>query len=105
MNIRAAELFLADNLAGRGFNEGRSPEINCALVLDDDRLVGHRWNVRATRCTKAHDHGNLRYALRRHIRLVEENASEMLTVGEDIFLLGKEGSAGIDKVKTWKVIL
>src|SRR5258708_31815484 len=46
--------------------------------LDDDALVRHRRDIGAARRARAHDHGDLRNALRRHRRLVVEDAAEML---------------------------
>src|SRR4051812_41446847 len=47
MEIAAAEIFGADYLADRGFDQLRPAEKNRALPLDDDGLVAHRRHVSA----------------------------------------------------------
>ena len=59
---------------------------NC--VAYDDILVRHRWHVRAACGARAEDDGELRDCRGRHARLVEEDAAEVLSVGEDLIRAG-----------------
>ena len=52
------------------------------LFLDDDALVGHGGDVGAPSRAGSHDYGNLSDALGGHVGLVEEDAAEMISVGE-----------------------
>src|SRR4029079_18817694 len=57
--------------------QGRAAEKDRPLVADDDALVAHRRDVGAAGGAAPHHAGDLRDALRRHLRLVEEDAAEM----------------------------
>ena len=61
-------------------------------------LVAHRRDVGAARRAGAHHRGQLRDPLRRHRRLVEEDAAEALAVGEDLVLHRQVGAARVDQV-------
>ena len=73
--------------------------------FDDDGFVGHRRHVGAARCARAHHHGDLRDALRRHARLVVEDAPEMLAVGEHLVLVRQVGAAGIHQIEAGQPVL
>ena len=105
VHVGAAELLGADDLAGRRLDQRRTGQEYRPLVLDDDRLVGHRRHVRAARGARAHDHRDLRNAFRRHRRLVEEDAPEVIAVGEDVGLVGKVRPARVDQVDARQVVL
>ena len=98
VQIAAAEVLGADRLAGRGFDQRRAAEEDRALVLDDDRLVGHRRHIGAAGRAGAHHHRDLRDARRRHARLIVEDAAEMLAVGKHLGLMRQIGAAGIDEI-------
>ena len=105
VDVGAAELFGRDVLAGRRLHEGRAAEEDGARALDDDRLVGHRRHVGAAGRARAHDHRYLRDARRREPRLVEEDAPEVLAVGEHLRLHGEVGASGIDEVDARQPVL
>ncbi len=86
MDIGSAELFRGDFFAGGGLHERRTAEKDRPRPLDDDRLVGHRGHVGAAGRAGAHDHGDLRDALRGHAGLIEEDPSEVIAIGEDLGL-------------------
>ena len=98
MDVAAAEVLGRDDLPGRGLHQGRAAEEDRALVLDDDRLVGHRRDVGAAGGAGAHDAGDLRDAAARQVGLVEEDPAEVLAVGEHLVLHRQEGAAGVDEV-------
>ena len=105
VDVGAAQLLGRHDLAGRRLHERRTAEEDRPLLLDDDRLVGHRRDVRSAGRARAHHHGDLRNALRRHRRLVVEDAAEVIAVGKHVDLVGQVGAAGIDEVDARQVVL
>lgn len=92
MEVGTAELLGGYAFAGGGLHEGRATKENCATFLDHDDLVGHGWYIGAASCAGTHDNSDLGDALGRHASLVVENVTEVVLVGEDILLLGKEST-------------
>ncbi len=105
VHIGAAEFLGGHFLAGRGFHQRRAAEEDRAGALDDHRLVRHRRDVRTARGARSHDGGNLGDPLGRHARLVEEDAAEVLAVGEHVGLQRQEGASGVDQVDAGQAIL
>ena len=99
VDLSPAQLLGGDFLAGRGLHQRRAAEKDGALAAHDDRLVRHRGHVGAARGAGAHDRGDLRDALGRHLRLIEEDAAEMLAVGKHLVLVRQVGAAGIDQIE------
>ena len=104
MQSTAAELFSCDDFTGCGLHQRRAAQEDCALFVDDDRFVSHRRNVGTTGGTGAHDGGQLRNAGSGQGRLVVEDAAEVLTVREDIVLVGQVGAAGVHQVDAGKLV-
>lgn len=75
------------------------------LTLDDDVLVRHGGHVGATGRAGAHHDGDLRNALRGHVRLVVEDASKVVAVGEHLVLQRQEGAATVHQVDTGQAVL
>ncbi len=98
MHVPAAQLLGRDDLAGGRLHQRRAAQEDRALVLDDDRLVGHRGHVGAAGGARAHHRGHLRDALRGERGLVEEDPAEVVAVGEDLVLQRQERAAGVDQV-------
>ncbi len=98
MHVAAAELLGGDLLARRGLHQRRAAEEDRALLAHDHGLVAHRRHVGAARGAGAHDRADLRDPARGHRRLVEEDAAEVLAVGEDLVLHRQERAAGVDEV-------
>ena len=105
VNVRAAELLGRDVYSGRRLHQRRPTDEDRALAFDDDRLIAHRGNVRASRRARAHDQSELWDRGRGKARLVVEDAPEMLPVGEDLILPGQERAARIDKVEAGQPVL
>ena len=105
VHVGAAELFGRDFLAGRRFHERRPAQEDRPGALDDDRFVGHRRHVGAARRARSHDDGDLRNPLGRHARLVEEDAAEVIAIGEHLRLQRQERAAGIDQVDAGQAVL
>ena len=105
MDVGAAEILGAHDLADRGLHQRRAGEEDRALLAHDHRLVAHRRHIGAARGARAHDHGDLRDALRRHVGLVVEDAAEMVLVGEHLRPLRQVGAAGIDQIDAGKPVL
>jgi hypothetical protein len=87
------------------FTSGGPAEEDRALVAHDHGLVAHRRYVGAAGGGRAEHRGNLRNAGRAHGRLVEEDPSEVLAVGEHLVLLGQDRAAGVDEIDAGQPIL
>ncbi len=105
VHVRAAELLRADLLPGRGLHERRPADEDRSGAAYDDRLVAHRRHVRAARGTRAHHGRDLRYAGGGEVRLVEEDAPEVLPVREDLGLEREKRAAGVDEVDAREPVL
>ena len=105
MHIRAAQLFRAHHLAGRGLHQRRASEEDCALIFDDHGLVAHGRHIGPARRATAHHHGNLGDTLRRHIGLIVEDAAEMIPVGKHLVLIGQVRTAGIHQIDAGQAVL
>ncbi len=70
------------------------------LIAHDHRLVRHGGHIGPTRRAAAHDARDLRNALRRHLRLIVEDAPEMLAIGKYVGLIGQVRTAAIDQIDT-----
>lgn len=98
VHLAAAEVLVADDLTGGGLNQRRTRQEDVALLLDNDALVAHGGDVRATGRARAHDDGDLRNALRAHAGLVIEDATKVVAVGEDVSLVRQVGATAVDEV-------
>ena len=105
VHVGAAEVLGADLFACGGLHERRTAEKDRAGALDDDRLVRHRRHVGAAGGARAHDDRDLRDALGRHARLVEEDAAEVLAIGEHLRLQRQEGAARVHEVHAGQTVL
>ena len=105
MHVGAAEFFGGHHLAGRGLHQRRAAEEDRALVAHDDALVRHGRHIGAARGAGAHHDGDLRNALRGHLRLVVEDAAKMPLVRKDLVLQRQEGAAGIHHVDAGQIVL
>ena len=105
VHVAAAERLGVDALAGRGLHQRRAAEEDRALLAHDDRLVAHRRHVGAARRARAHHDRELRDAARRHLRLVVEDAAEVLAVGEHVVLPRQERAARVDQVDARQAVL
>jgi hypothetical protein len=105
MHVGATQLLSSDLLAGRGLHQRRPGQEDCAVAAHDHGLVAHRRDVRAACRTGAHHRRNLRDALGRHLRLVVEDAPEVVAVGEDVGLERQEGAAGVHEIDAGQAVL
>ncbi len=104
VDIRPAQIFCADIFTCRGFDERRSAEEDRARAFDDDGFVAHRRDVRAARRATAHHRRDLRNLFGGHARLVVEDATEVIEVGEDLVLKRQKCPARIDEIQAGQVI-
>ena len=93
VNLGAAELLRANLFAGRCLDEGGAAEEDRTRPLYYDYLVAHRRHVRSPGRATPHHRGDLGYAPGAHLRLVVEDAPEVLPVGEDLVLQWQERAA------------
>ena len=105
MHVGAAKILRADDFACCGLHQRRAAEEDRALLAHDDRFVAHGRHIGAARGARAHHRGDLRDALRRQVGLVEEDAAEMIAIGEDLVLHRQERAAGIDQVDARQPVL
>src|ERR1051325_8936590 len=105
MHARAAERFVVDLLTDRRFYKCTAGEEYMPGAFDDHCFVRHDRQIRATGNAWSHDGRNLYDALRRHYRIVAEDAAEVLLVGENIVLHWQEHTGAIDQINNWQVIL
>ena len=105
VDVAAAEVLGADDLAGSGLDQGRTTEEDRALFADDHGFIRHRRDVGAAGGAGAHHGADLGDAALREVGLVVEDAAEVVAVGEDLVLLGQEGAAGVDQVDAGQMIL
>ena len=105
VHLGAAELLRRHHLAGRGLHQRRAAEKDRAGALHDDRLVAHRGHVGAARGARPHHQRHLRDPLRRELRLVVEDAAEVLAIGKDLVLERQEGAAGVDEIEARQPVL
>ena len=82
VHVAAAERLVVDVLADRSLHERRPGEIDRALVLHDHRFVAHRGHVCAAGRARAHHDGDLRDSARGQLRLVVEDAAEVIAIRE-----------------------
>ena len=93
VQVSPAELFSGDVLARRRLHQRWAAEEDRALVAHDHSLVAHGGDVRSTGSAGAENCCDLRDSARRHRRLVEEDAAEVIAIGEHLVLHREEGSS------------
>ena len=101
---RAPQFFGGVFLADGGFDQRRAGEKKAA-AFGHQHVIRHHWQIRAARHAHAHNGGDLRDAHSGHARVVAEDATEVILVGEDILLQRQEDAGGVDKVKRRDAVL
>eukprot|EP00123_Amoebidium_parasiticum_P022540 comp8961_c0_seq1/m.4156 comp8961_c0_seq1/g.4156 ORF comp8961_c0_seq1/g.4156 comp8961_c0_seq1/m.4156 type:complete len:320 (+) comp8961_c0_seq1:1447-2406(+) len=105
VQVTATQVLSTDDLTGGSTHQGGTGEENCALVADNDGLIGHGRHIGTTSSTRAHHYGNLWDAGSRHGSLVVENTTKVVPVGEHIGLVGQVGTARVHEVDAGQVVL
>ena len=105
MGVSAAEFLRRDDFASGGLHQWRPTQEYGPLPTDDHRLVRHGRHIGAARGARAHDAGDLCDPVRAHTRLIEEDAPEMITVGEDLGLVRQVRPARINEINAGQLIL
>ena len=105
VHIAAAEVLGRHHFAGGGLHQGRAAQEDGALVLHDDGFIAHGRHIGAACRARAHHHRNLRNALGRKIGLVEEDAAEVIAVGENFVLVRQVGAAAVHQVDARQAVL
>ena len=105
VHVAAAEVFGAHHLTGGGLHQRRAAKKDRALVLDDDGLVAHRRYVRPAGRARTHHHCDLRDTGGTHLRLVVEDAAEVVAVREDLVLVRQVGAAAVHQVDAGQAVL
>ena len=105
VHIATAQVFGTDDFAGGGLHQGRAPQKDGALILDDDGLVTHGRHVCSACGATAHDHGDLGQALGAHVGLVVKNAAKVVPIREHLVLIGQVGTTRVHQVNARQVVL
>ena len=105
MHVGAAEFFGANHFSRRCFYQRGPTQGYRALTANDNRLIRHRRHIGATGRTGPHNHRDLRNSKRRHIGLVVENPTEVITIGENLILIGQIRTTRINEVDAGQVVL
>ncbi len=105
VHLAAAELLGADLLAGGRLHQRRAGQVDRPGALDDDVLVRHRRHVGPAGRAHPENDGDLGYRRGRQDRLVVEDPSEVLRVGEDLRLQRQEDAARIDQVDARQAVV
>src|ERR1051325_2454027 len=105
MEVATAQVLGTDLLAGRRLHQRRAAEEDRALVPYNDTFVAHRRNIGAARGAAPHHTGDLRDALRAHLRLVEEDSAEMVAGGEPPGVVRQVPPATVDEIDAGQPVL
>ena len=105
MHVRPAERLRIDLLAGRRAHQRRTAEKHPALVAHDHGVIGHRGHVGTPGGAGSVDHRDLRNPARGEPRLIEEDAPEMIPIGEHLVLLRKKRAAALDQIDARQLVL
>ena len=105
VHISATQVLGTDHFTGRGFHQRRAGQKDGALVAHDDRFIRHGRNVGATGGTQAHYYRDLRNALGGHAGLIEEDATEVITIRKHVILTRQVGTTGVNQIDAGQVIL
>src|SRR6185312_1084555 len=105
MDLPSTERLRVHFLAGRRLHERWAAEKDRTLSAHDDRLIGHRGHVRAAGRAAAEHDGDLSDAASGEARLIEEDAPEVIFVGENLVLQGQVGAAGVDQIDAGQLVL
>ena len=105
VQVAAAQILSRNLLARRRLDQRRAGEEDRALVADDDALIAHRGDIGAAGGAAAHHAGDLGDALGAHLRRVEEDAAEMVAVGEHLGLMRQVGAAAVDQIDARQPVL
>ncbi len=93
VDLGSTEFFGGNLFAGCGFDERRSSQKNGACAANDHALIGHGWNIGASRSTKPMHAGYLLNAFGTHAGLIKKNAAKVIFIREDLILHGQERAA------------
>jgi len=105
VQLAAAQVLRRHDLPGCGAHQGRASEENGALVAHDDALVRHCRHVSAAGGAASHHDGDLRDAFGGHASLVEEDAAEVVAVGEYLVLARQVGAAAVHQIDAGQSVL
>src|ERR1039458_10323998 len=98
MQIRAAQGFRIDTLAGRRLHLLRTSNENSPRSLDDYSLVAHCRDVGASSGAGTHHRRNLLQAPRGHLGDVAKYSAELMLVGKYLLLQRQKGATRFDQI-------
>jgi hypothetical protein len=92
VEVGTTQLLFRNDLTSCSLDEGRTTKEHSGLVLDHNDLIRHGRNICPASSATAHHHCDLRDSCSRHLGLIVENSSKMVTVREYVILLGQEST-------------
>ena len=92
VEVGTTQLLFRNDLTSCSLDEGRTTKEHSGLVLDHNDLIRHGRNICPASSATSHHYCDLRDSCSRHLSLIVENSSEMVTVREDVILLGQEST-------------
>ena len=105
VQLRAAERFRVNDLAGRAFDEVRAAQAHEARLLDHDQNVAQRRKIGAAGDARSHDGGKLRHPeLAPHKRIIQKNAARAVLAGKDAVLIRKVDAGGIHQIDDGRAV-
>ncbi len=105
VQLRAAERFGVDDLAGRALDEVRAAQAHEARLFDHDQNVAERGKIGAAGDARSHDGGKLRHPEPApHKGIIQENAARAVLAGEDAVLIGKVYASGINQIDDGRAV-
>jgi hypothetical protein len=105
VHVAAAKLLRRHDLPRRGLHQGRTGEEDRPLFFYNNRDIRHGRHIGPARRAGAHHDRDLRNARRTHLRLVVEDAPEMVPVGKDLVLVRKVRAAAVHQVDAGQTAL
>jgi len=96
VHVSASQIFSRDLFTSGGLDKRRTSQKDRSLLLNNNTFVGHGRHICTTSCAGSQDNSHLRNAHRRHVGLVVEDTSKVLSIGEDIQLTRQVGSTRFD---------
>src|SRR3546814_6309253 len=104
VRLGAAQLLSRNLLTCRGFHQRRAGKEDRSLIAHNHGLVRHGRNIRPARSAASHDASDLENALCAHLRLIVEDAAEMLAVRKNLCLIRQVRPTRINQINAWQPI-
>ena len=105
VHLAAAQFFGIHLFAGGSKGQFRPAKIHEALATHDHHLIAERRDIGTASGARPHDDSDLRHPVTGHADLLVKDRSELPLIGENVFLIRQEGTAGIHQRDNRKTVL